>query len=250
MRLIIDFGNTLSKVALYENDKMLTIGSFSNLTIMSLKAFTNEFLENHNKSSKISHCIVSSVIDYPIEIQNYLQSNFSFLELQATSPLPVKIGYKTPGTLGNDRIAAVIAGNSIFPEQDILIIDVGTCITYDFLNSKGEYLGGSISPGFNLRFKALNNYTGKLPLINNFGETAELIGNSTANSIKSGVINGVKAEVNGIIESYIHKYPEIKIIFTGGDVNYFDTTTKNNIFAVANLVLNGLNIILNYNAEN
>lgn len=250
MRLIIDFGNTFSKVALYENNKELAIHSFSNLTLISLKAFTNEYLQKHNKSKSISHCIVSSVVNYSYEIRDYLQSNFIFFELNVNTHLPIEIEYKTPGTLGNDRIAAVVAGNSIFPEQDILIIDAGTCITYDFLNNKGKYLGGSISPGFNLRFKSLNNYTDNLPLISNLEKTAELIGNSTINSIKSGVINGLKAEVDGITENYLQKYPGIKIIFTGGDINYFDTTTKNNIFAVANLVLKGLNIILDYNVKN
>ena len=250
MRLIIDFGNTFSKVALYKNNKELAIESFRDLTLISLKAFIDEYFLKHDISKGINCCIVSSVVNYPAEIRNYLQSNFMFIELGSNTHLPIEIGYKTPGTLGNDRVAAVVAGNSIFPEKDILIIDAGTCITYDFLNKKGKYLGGSISPGFNLRFKALNNYTGNLPLISNFGKKAELIGNSTANSIKSGVVNGVKAEVDGIINSYLQKYPGIKIIFTGGDINYFDTTTKNNIFAVANLVLKGLNIILDYNVKN
>jgi type III pantothenate kinase len=250
MRLIIDFGNTFCKVALFENDEEFDVHSFRNITLETLQAHLKKNVGSSYESGKITHCIVSSVVNYPVDIKNYLHSTYHFTELSPDTPLPIKIKYETPKTLGNDRIAAVIAGKSLFPDQDILIVDAGTCITFDFLNKKGEYLGGSITPGINLRFKSLNNYTDKLPLIMNFDKEAKLVGSSTEGSIKSGVINGVKAEVSGIIESYRLKYPEIRIIFTGGDINYFDTTTKNNIFAVANLVLKGLNNILNYNAKN
>ena len=249
MRLIIDFGNTLCKVAFYENNEELNVSSFSNITLDLLQTHINKYIKMQSVSEIIDHCIVSSVINYPSEIKAYLKSTFRFIELNSETPLPIKIKYETPNTLGNDRIAAVVAGKSLFPNQDILIVDAGTCITFDFLNKNGEYLGGAITPGINLRFKALNNYTDILPLIMNFGKEVKLIGNSTEGSIKSGVINGVKAEVNGIIKSYRQEYPEIKIIITGGDIYYFDTTTKNNIFAVANLVLQGLNTISNYNAK-
>lgn len=250
MRLIIDFGNTLCKIAFYENNEELDMGSFRNITLKVLQNHINRFIGQHSRQVKITQCIVSSVVNYPAEIKAYLKSSYHFIELSAKTPVPISIKYKTPNTLGNDRIAAVVGGKSLFPDQDVLIVDAGTCITFDFLNKKGEYHGGAITPGINLRFKALNNYTDKLPLITHFGQHVELIGNSTENSIKSGVINGVRAEINGIIESYKKKYPEIRIIFTGGNINYFDTTTKNNIFAVANLVLKGLNTILSYNVKN
>jgi len=249
MRLIIDFGNTLCKVAFYENDEELNLHSFSNITLEMLQTHINKYINLQPVPGKITHCIVSSVINYPAEIKAYLQTTYQFIELSSNTPLPISIKYETPNTLGNDRIAAVVGGKSLFPDQDLLIVDAGTCITFDFLNKNGDYLGGAITPGIKLRFKSLNNYTDKLPLIMHFGKDVKLIGNSTEGSIKSGVINGVKAEVNGIIENYREEYPEIKIIFTGGDINYFDTTPKNNIFAVANLVLKGLNTILNYNAE-
>ena len=249
MRLIIDFGNTLCKVAFYENDEELNLSSFSNINLELLQTHINKYINLQPVPGKITHCIVSSVINYPAEIKAYLQTTFHFIELSSNTPLPVSIKYETPNTLGNDRIAAVVGGKSLFPDQDLLIVDAGTCITFDFLNKNGDYLGGAITPGIKLRFKSLNNYTDKLPLIMHFGKDVKLIGSSTEGSIKSGVINGVKAEVNGIIENYREEYPEIKIIFTGGDINYFDTTPKNNIFAVANLVLKGLNTILNYNAE-
>ena len=249
MRLIIDFGNTLCKVAFYENDEELNLRSFSNINLEMLQTHINKYINLQPVPGKITHCIVSSVINYPAEIKAYLQTTYQFIELSPNTPLPISIKYETPNTLGNDRIAAVVGGKSLFPDQDLLIVDAGTCITFDFLNKNGDYLGGAITPGIKLRFKSLNNYTDKLPLIMHFGKDVKLIGSSTESSIKSGVINGVKAEVNGIIENYREEYPEIKIIFTGGDINYFDTTPKNNIFAVANLVLKGLNTILNYNAE-
>lgn len=250
MRLIIDFGNTLTKVALYKNNKEIKLQSINNITKELLKAFILEQEANNSASTKITHCIVSSVINYPSDIREFLKSQYYFIALNPKTPIPIEIKYKTPNTLGQDRIAAAVAGNSMFPDHDVLIVDAGTCITFDYINKKGEYLGGAISPGINLRFKALNNYTDNLPLIRHFGEKEELVGKSTTDSIKSGVINGVKAEINGILELYKTKYPGIKIIFTGGNINYFDTTTKNNIFAVANLVLKGLNTILDYNVKN
>jgi len=170
------------------------------------------------------------------------------LELNNSTSLPINNLYKTIQTLGKDRIAAVTGGANLFPNNDLLIIDAGTCITFDFINANKDYLGGAISPGINLRFKALHNFTGNLPLIDPKADV-NLIGDSTESSILSGVINGVREEVDGIIGRYKSSYPNMKVIFTGGDVKYFDKYVKNNIFAVENLVLKGLKAILNYNVK-
>lgn len=148
--------------------------------------------------------------------------------------------------MGNDRIALAVAGSQLYPGRDVLIIGAGTCITYDFVSKNNEYFGGSISPGIHMRFKALNTFTDKLPLVQPENKP-ELIGNSTVGSITSGVMNGLYSEIDGIIDRYEKNFPEIQTILTGGDIIYFDKMLKNNIFANSNLVLKGLNMILDYN---
>jgi len=169
------------------------------------------------------------------------------LELDTSTLLPITLNYKTLETLGKDRIALAVAAAQLYPHKNVLIIDAGTCITYDFIDKHKEYQGGSISPGIQMRFKALNTFTDKLPLINPT-DNVELLGKSTSESISSGVMNGVYSEIDGIIDKYKINFPDIEVILTGGDIIYFDKKLKNNIFANSNLVLKGLNMILDYNA--
>jgi len=150
--------------------------------------------------------------------------------------------------LGKDRVAAAAAATTIFPGENVLVIDAGTSITYDLITKNGTYLGGGISPGIMMRFKALNTFTGKLPLITEIDD-APLIGNDTPSSIKSGVLNGVLAEVNGIIDSYSNRFDTLKIIISGGDYKYFDKKLKNSIFATPNIVMQGLLEILKINED-
>ncbi len=172
-----------------------------------------------------------------------------FLALSHTTPLPLENLYKTPETLGKDRIAAIVATSINYKGENVLVIDMGTCVTYDFLNANNQYLGGAISPGFEMRFKALNTFTGKLPKVEYKQDTPELIGNSTKNSILSGVFNGLKHEIQETINQYNLQYNNLKVVLTGGDIKLFDLEPKNRIFADKFLVLKGLNEILNYNAE-
>ncbi|MEZ5197087.1 MAG: type III pantothenate kinase [Bacteroidales bacterium] len=246
MRLIIDYGNTRIKTALFDSDKMVDYRVSSNLSIKGLLDFLGEGENSKSVTRPVRHVIVSSVVNYPTEIREFLESRDSFVEFNSNTKLPFTNKYKTPETLGNDRISAVAGALHVFPGNDLLVIDAGTCITYDFVNAKREYFGGGISPGIDVRFKALNTFTGKLPLITRTNNPP-LIGRSTKESIWSGVLNGVISEVDGIIDRYIEKYPNIKIIFTGGDAIYFDKKLKNNIFANSNLVMIGLNDILNIN---
>ena len=131
----------------------------------------------------------------------------------------------------------------------MLVIDIGTCVTFDFINSKNEYLGGAIAPGFEMRFKALNYFTGKLPVVYFKKEQLKLIGDTTESSIVSGVYNGMKNEIEGMINNFLTQYDDLKIVVTGGDIKLFDLEPKNRIFADEFLVVKGLNEILNYNAE-
>jgi len=169
------------------------------------------------------------------------------LELSHSLKLPITIDYKTPNTLGKDRIAGAVGAQSLFLKENILIIDAGTCITYDVVEANGTYIGGSISPGMLMRFKSLNNFTHKLPLVP-YREFNELTGKTTEESILSGVISGIAFEMHGFINGYLEKYSSLKIILTGGDAVYFEKTLKNDIFVNSNIVLIGLKEILNYNA--
>ncbi len=241
LRLIIDFGNTLTKLAIFDRQKMIEICTFEKLTLEDIKTITKKF---HPK-----YAIISSVVRYPEEIKIFLKSNFIFFELDGNTPVPVKNLYKTPATLGKDRLAAASAVSRLYPKKNIMVIDAGTCITYDFINSQNEYLGGSISPGISLRFKSLHNFTDKLPFIKH-KNCDILTGHDTETSILSGVLNGVLAEMDGIIDRYREKYPEILIVLSGGDINYFVKKLKNRIFAVSNITLIGLNEILDFNVEN
>ena len=163
-----------------------------------------------------------------------------------TTNLPFKNLYSTPKTLGIDRIALVCASVGEFPDNNVLIIDAGTCITYDFINSKNEYLGGAISPGVRMRYKAMHNQTANLPLLTT-EVPKQIIGDSTANSMHSGVVNGVLNEIDGTISQYKEKYQDLTVILTGGDAKMLSKQLKSSIFANSNFLLEGLNFILQFN---
>ncbi len=173
------------------------------------------------------------------------------LKLDKETALPFSNEYSSKETLGMDRIAAIAGAYSRFPSKPILVIDAGTAITYDFLTADARYLGGAISPGVQMRYRSLHEFTARLPLLQS-SESAvstELIGHDTVNSIHSGVLNGTASEIAGQIERFRHQYPECLVFLTGGDAPLFDGSFKSEIFAAPNLVLEGLNTILNYNAE-
>jgi type III pantothenate kinase len=248
MDLVLDQGNTLLKLALFYEDQLLEIQSHEQLSVLELISVIRTMQDRYVKFGNIQRGIFSSVTASSNDLESFLNSRMNFYKLTPELPLPISIQYKTPETLGNDRIALATGATSQFPGQDVLVIDAGTCITYDFINHHKEYLGGAISPGIMMRFKALNTFTSKLPLVNQLWNP-ELIGNTTTSSIQSGVLNGVEAEVMGIIEQYNFRYPSLKVILTGGDLKYFDKIAKSNIFANSNLLLLGLKEILEYNAK-
>lgn len=241
MNLIIDIGNTLTKLALFENKDMCGYAVIEGCEPEPMFDFCE-------KNKGITHCILSAVKEYSEAISDFLRNNYTTIFFDSGTRLPIINGYETPLTLGNDRIAAAVGAINVFKNCDVLSIDAGTAITYDFIDASSTYLGGGISPGIRMRFKALHTFTGKLPLIE-MDEDAPLIGSNTRHSIASGVLNGTIAEVEGIIDRYQAIYPDIKIILTGGDHNYFDKRLKVKTFAAPNLVLEGLNLILNFNIE-
>ena len=240
MNLTIDIGNTRNKFAVFNNDAVIDIITESEFSISILQNILTKY-------SNIENAILSTVKNIDFSIKSYLSSNLNcFMELDENSKIPVENLYKTKSTLGKDRLAAVIGANNIYPVASVLVIDMGTAITFDLLNNNNQYLGGTISPGLEMRFKALNHFTGKLPLLKK-NESYNIIANNTTDAIISGVQNGIIFEVDGYINSLKNKYDDLKIILTGGDAIFFDKKLKNTIFVNLNLNNIGLNRILEYN---
>ena len=239
LNLIIDIGNTAAKVALFDGGEMVEVLTESNQSLDCLEVLCAKY--------PVEQGIVATVIDLSERVLAALVAlPFPLLWLDSKTPLPVTNLYETPETLGYDRMAAVVGANEQYPRRDILVIDAGTCITYEFIDSKGQYHGGNISPGMQMRFKALNQFTGRLPLIDSNGRKLPM-GRDTETAIRAGVLKGMEYEISGYIESMKHKYPELLVFLTGGDDFSFDSSVKSVIFADRFLVLKGLNRILNYN---
>jgi len=241
LNLIIDTGNTRTKLALFQGSEMVAFSGFEGVGAKQIIQFCELNL-------LIKNAIVSTVKEYPSEINEYLSQRYNTVFFTHNTSVPTTNKYCTPETLGKDRLAGVIGALRLIPASDILVIDAGTAITYDFATASGEYLGGAISPGITMRYKALHTFTDRLPLLDYFDD-AQLIGDDTSTSIHSGVLNGTVAEMEGIIHHYRNLYPGLKIILTGGDHNYFDKRLKIKTFAAPNLVLEGLNLILDFNIE-
>ncbi|MGB4205468.1 MAG: type III pantothenate kinase [Bacteroidales bacterium] len=242
LKIVVDIGNTLVKAAIFKSGELFSLKTFKTGNFQQLEKYLLS-LESG------SYCIVSNVTDYPSYLRKVFAEHLATLFFDPNTALPVKNQYKTPNTLGKDRIAAAVGAWDMFPENNLLIIDAGTTITMDFVSVSGEYLGGAISPGINMRFKALNTFTGKLPLIKK-KSIKHLTGTTTEESIISGVINGIIAEIDGIIDKYKAIYPGLRVIFGGGDSNFLIKRLKNSIFAFPNITIKGLYIILTYNIEN
>ena len=239
MNLIIDIGNSIAKIGIFDKEELIEINRSSNHSLDCLSQLCHKY--------SIRKGIISSVITLNDKINEQLNLlSFPIIELNYKTPIPITNLYETPQTLGMDRLAAVVAANYLKPGNDILVIDAGTCITYDFIDRNGLYHGGNISPGMQMRFKALHIFTDKLPQISSQGEIP-LHGRTTETAIRSGVILGIEHEISGHILQLQKKYPELLVFLTGGDDFSFDTKLKSIIFADSFLVLKGLNRILEYN---
>ena len=237
MKLIIDIGNTAVKTALFEDKQLLSYAVLDTCALQNILVFVG--------SHTISSAIISSVTALNADTEKIIQY-FNALFLNGNTPLPITIDYKTPNTLGRDRIAAVVGASVLFPKQDVLVFDAGTCLTIDFINKEKVYKGGRISPGIMMRYKALNQFTNKLPLCE-FSESSMLLGDNTNSSIISGVQQGILAEVRDIINVYKKENKKTIIAVTGGDCFFFEKELKSSIFANPFLVMEGLNEILDYN---
>ncbi len=243
MNLIIDIGNTRVKLAVFKHNSIL-----SRKTVQK-NFFIKEIEKIILAQPTITKAIVSSVDNFSKEEEEQLKNLIPCLVLVSKNiQLPFINKYSTPSTLGVDRIALIASAAVQYPKQNVLVIDAGTCITYDFLTTKNEYLGGAISPGLTIRYEALHNLTAKLPLLQP-KDTTVLIGNSTETSIHSGIINGIINEIDGVIKQYQSQYADLTVILTGGDTNFLAKRLKSSIFANANFLLEGLNYLLKINID-
>ncbi len=241
MNLIIDAGNTLIKLAIFKQDKLLSTYRVKNKEAVS-------FFSKIRNEYTITHVIVSIVGKFTAKNKAYLEKYYSVFYLNSKTKVPFTNCYKTPNTLGKDRIALASAAAKQYPKKNVLIIDAGTCITYDFLDAKNNYLGGAIAPGIRMRYNALHQQTANLPLL----ETKlpeNFIGNSTQMCMHVGVIYGILGEIEAVIQKYTLTYKDLTVILTGGDANFLSKQLKSSIFANPNFLLEGLNYILQYNIK-
>lgn len=242
MNLIIDVGNSFVKLAVFKDNDLI------HKVVIDLDDVLSEIKVLKYKYASLEKAIVSSVGRLKKKDIAAISKNFDVTVLNSDTNLPFNNLYKTPKTLGVDRIALVCASIRQFSDKNVLIIDAGTCVTYDFINSDNDYLGGAISPGIRVRYKSLNNLTANLPLLES-EMPKHIIGGSTDESIHSGVINGVLNEIDGVIESYKLKYSDLTVILTGGDAKFLSKQLKSSIFANPNFLLEGLNFILQFNSN-
>ncbi len=238
MNIVVDSGNTFSKIGWFEQGKLLDC---------RYGLLFNELTEIINASESIPDSILYSSVGTPVEVfREHLQLQVPVLHLTHTMPVPLGKNYQTPETLGVDRIAAATGAVTVCGHGNVLVIDMGTCITCDYVDSNEVFQGGMIIPGMRMRFKAMHTFTARLPLVE-ATLRPELIGKSTASCMQSGVMNGIISEINGIIEIFRINYPDCNVVICGGDLSFFENHIKPPIFAVPELVLIGLNRILQYN---
>jgi len=242
MNLIIDIGNTLVKFAVFNGNTCVHKSKFElELFKLKLETVLSEF-------NKINKSIISSVGRLKEDDVVFLRSKLAVLELNSSTLVPFNNLYKTPTTLGVDRIALVSAAVFHYSNTNVLIIDAGSCITYDFLTVKNDYLGGAISPGVQMRYKALHDYTANLPFLKP-KKPKSMVGISTKKSMHCGVIFGVIHEIDGVIHAYKQEYADLTVILTGGNAKFLSKQLKSSIFANSNFLLEGLNYILQFNSK-
>lgn len=243
INLVIDIGNSRTKIALFNQHDLMFNLQVDRLTTDHVKMLKDEY-------AQLNKAILSSVKPDDDALKLFLAENFGqFTELSEQTSLPIENLYETPETLGKDRLAAAIGANEFFPDQNLLVIDAGTAITYDLVSEKNQFIGGSISPGLEMRFKALNQFTGKLPLVS-YQDDWQMIGRNTTEAIRAGVQNGMLSEIAQTIEYFNRNYQNLQIVMTGGDSIFFDKKLNYSIFVHFNLTLIGLNRILEHNAKN
>lgn len=242
MNLCIDIGNSKVKVAVFAGPEIIYRNQWSAMGPGKILDIAAEFPD-------IKDVIICSVRPQQTELVGNLKKYFpNIIVFNEFTAIPVVNLYETRDTLGKDRLAAVAGANNNYPGRNVLVIDAGTAITYDIIDENAQYLGGNISPGLSMRFRALHDYTGKLPLVKP-GSKVPALGKRTEDAIAAGVQNGIIFEMDSYIELFKKDFSDLVIILTGGDANYFDKKLKSTIFVDSNLIFTGLNRILTYNVK-
>lgn len=236
--LCLDFGNTRLKIALFENADLKKTIVLNNDPLHHLK----EIVEQHHPSLSI----LSSVVDHDVRIEELLKTKTQFHKLNHQSKLPFSIPVGRPETVGTDRLAIAAASVFLFPKKNNLAIGLGSCITYNFINQSHELVGGAISPGMEMRFKAMHHFTAKLPLVE-ADWNVPLIGYDTKTNLQTGVVLGIAKEMDGMIDAYNEKFGNFNVVLTGGDIGIFEPHLKNKIFADPDLIFKGLYAISQIN---
>jgi type III pantothenate kinase len=238
MNLVIDFGNTRIKAGIFSDNTLIRFSVYNS---------ADEFISDIDSYKNIKRCLICSVTDAHVPVFEVCTHHFPAQVFQKDTPVPVKNLYQSAITLGSDRLAAAVACHALYPRQHVLSIDAGTCIKYNFVNAYGEYLGGAISPGIPMRLKAMNSQTHALPLVQAADIEPKLTGTTTRDSLISGAVIGAACEADGMIERYGALYSNLVVVLTGGDAQLLAGQLKNRFFANQNLLLYGLNTILNFN---
>lgn len=241
MNAVIDQGNSSYKLGVYDQDVPVYVSQGTD--ILSMLMQIKELYPD------LSNGIISSVGNFPHRAVFELDERISWVFFSCETAVPLKNRYLSPQTLGLDRLAAAAGAVYIYPQQDVLVIDAGTAVTYEYVSASGEYLGGNISPGLSMRFQALHTFTAKLPLLTP-GAPSLHYGQDTPSAIRLGVESGMAYEIDGAIEHFTSLFPQGIAVITGGDAGFFEKKLKSRIFAQPDLVLIGLNNILNYHIEN
>lgn len=241
VNLCIDWGNTNVKAAIFADKRIQKQFSFG-------ADVAGEHIASILETHKPEKAIVSAVVTDTAAVIELLRSKIpATVVVNGSTPVPINNAYLSPETLGADRLALVTGAYFLYPEKNNLVISLGTCITYNFMQKSKTFRGGAISPGLHMRFKAMHEFTGLLPEITKFDDEPLMLGYDTDTCMQSGVINGIVAELDGIIADYAARYPDFNAVLTGGDAPYFASKLKSKIFADPDLALKGLNIILDHN---
>ena len=236
--LCLDFGNTRLKTALFENGNLKEVIVLNNDPVLHLQQIVQQY--------QPAASILSSVVNHDVQIEGLLKTKTKFHKLNNQSKLPFTIPVGKPETVGADRLAIAAASVFLFPNNNNLVIGLGSCITYNFINQSHELVGGSISPGMEMRFKAMHHFTAKLPLVTT-DWNVPLIGYDTKTNLQTGVVLGMAKEIDGMIEAYSEKFGNFNAVLTGGDIAIFEPHLKSKIFADPDLIFKGLYAISQIN---
>ncbi len=240
INICIDWGNTNVKAAIFADNKIIEQFNFAPNDALEKITFAITKYEPQK-------AIICSVNDDSAKLEKVLKDKIkTTVSLNDKTSLPIMNAYSSPDTLGVDRIAMVTAANELFPDKNNLVICIGTCITYNLMQKNRIFRGGAISPGLRMRLKAMHDYTGRLPLVDVDGDLL-LLGYDTETCMRGGAVLGIIVEIDGLINEYQNQYTDFNVILTGGDAPYFATKIKSRIFADPDLILKGLNLIVNYN---